>query len=588
MQNSRGLQDDFLYQLKNKNNIVDVVGRYVHLEKKGKNYWGCCPFHNEKTPSFSVNEEEGFFHCFGCKEGGDVISFVQKIESCDFMDAIKILADLAHMEVPQFSGDEQYNKKKQEKDRLLKLCDAAYKHYQENLYLPSAKKAQEYIKMRGFTRHELEDFKIGYSQDWNEIINYLKKQGYTYKEMLDAGVAQKKDDHYYDAMAERLIFPIFNAMNECIGFIGRVLEKTDFAKYKNTGETLLFQKGRVVFGINLLKKLKAEGKLDKIIIVEGQIDVIAMHRAGFKSTVACMGTALTQENAHELKKICDKIILCFDGDGAGQKATVRSIDILREQGFSISIVYLPDNMDPDEILKNRGKEFLQQEINNAMPVLDYFILVEKQKYDLESADGKGKFVKAVMEHLRKVSATEAEPYLDKIRALTQIPIDFLRRELVQSQPKQNMPKKQEQVLTSRENAQLRATKFVLGSLIAQKEYVRKDIDYKKLLPQYEKIIDEALAGRKISSYFDVFDVDNMPTLKDSLFYNFEETGSSSERYFSECLWLLAEEKLQEKQQNLSEEFKNCDNIEKRSKILKELAEITKALKEKRLEDYYGR
>lgn len=587
MQN-KGYQTDWLYQLKAKNNIVDIVSKYVHLERKGKNYWGLCPFHGDKNPSFSVNAEEGFFHCFACKESGDVISFVQKIESCDFVDAIKILADNAHMSVPEFTGDKEVSKKKEEKQRLLKLLDLAYKHYQENLYLPTAKKAQEYIKMRGFTKRELDDFKIGYSQDWTEMVSYLRAKGFTYKELVDAGVAQEKNNRYYDVMAQRLIFPIFNSFNECIGFTARVLEKTDFAKYKNTAETMLFQKGRVVFGINLLKALKQSGKLDYIIICEGSIDVIAMHRAGFKSTVACMGTALTQENAHELKKICDKVVLCFDGDEAGQKATIRSIDILKDAGFSIKVVALPDNMDPDEILKNKGKQFLLNQIENAKPVQDYLIDVQKAKYDLSIADQKGKFVKAVLENLRKISQTEAEPYLDKLRELTNIPIDILRRELVNAPKQQQKASPSVEKVEGRENGSIRAIKFVLASLIHQKRYVKNTIDYSKLMPFYSKIIEIAEKNTPISSYFDIFDVDNNQILKDALFYNFDQVGQAEEKYFEECLWILCEELLLEKQKQLNEDFKNCQDLTKRTEILKQLAFVTKQLKEKSLEEFYVR
>ncbi len=596
MQNDKGYNNDFLYQLKAKSDIVDIVSRYVHLQKRGKNYWGCCPFHNEKTPSFCVNQEEGFFHCFGCKESGDVIKFVQKLESCDFPDAIKVLAEHAHMEIPEFTGSKEATKRKNEKDRVLKLLDTAYKHYQENLYLPTAKKAQEYIKSRGFTRRELNDFKLGYSQGWEEMIGYLRRQGFTYKEMVDAGVAQKgKSDNYYDVMAERLMFPIFNSFNECIGFSARILEKnSDYAKYKNTAETMVFSKGKVVFAINLLKALKQAGGLDQIIIVEGQIDVIAMHRAGFKSTVACMGTALTNENAHELKKICDKVVLCFDGDTAGEKATIRSIDILRNQGFSTKIVALPEKMDPDEIIKEKGKEYMQELIDTAKSVLDYLIDVELKKYDLSVAEDKGKFVKACLEHLRKVDATEAEPYLDRLRDLTNIPIDILRRDLLkapEAKPQKfniNKQETQENSVTVRENGNIRAVKFVLASLIAQKPYVNLKINYKALMPRYENIIEQALKKTSISSYFDIFDVDNMPTLKDSLFFNFEEVGQAQDRYFEECLWLLVEEALIQKQKTLSEEFKTCTDLQERTKILKQLADITKQLKEKSLEDYYGR
>ncbi len=591
MQNNKGYNNDWLYELKQKNDIVDIVSKYVHLERKGKSYWGCCPFHNEKTPSFSVNAEEGFFHCFGCKESGDVISFVQKIESCDFVDAIRVLAENAHMQIPAFNGDENQVKRKEEKERMLKLLDASWRHYQENLYQPFAKPAQEYIKLRGFTKRELDDFKLGYANGWTDLIEHLRRLGFTYKEMVDAGVAQCKNNRYFDVMANRLVFPIFNSFGDCIGFSARVLEKTDFAKYKNTAETLVFQKGRVVFAINLLKNLKQTSGLERIIIVEGQIDVIAMHRAGFKSTVACMGTALTEENAHELKKLCDNVVLCFDGDSAGEKATIRSIDILKNQGFSVKIVALPEKLDPDEVLKTKGKDYLTNLIENALPVTDYLIENERKKFDLSKADQKGGFVKAVLVHLRKLSVAEAEPYLDKIREITNIPIDILRRDMLQGgQIKQTQKQGQEseKSLTSRENGNIRAVKFVLASLISKKTYVNQKIDYIRLLPRYQDIIEQTNKDLPKSSYFDVFDVDDMPILKDALTFNFQEIGVSQEKYFDECLWLLVEENLQEKQKQLNEKFKTCQDLTERTSILKEIAKITKQLKEKSLEDYYAR
>ena len=378
MQN--GYQTDWLDELKRRSNIVTVISKYVRLEHKGRKYWGCCPFHNEKTPSFCIDEDEGFYHCFGCKESGDVITFVEKMESCDFMDAVKILAEQNHMDLPEINhANEDVMKKKEEKERVLKVLEEAYKHYVANLYLSSAKKAQDYIKSRGFTKRELDDFKIGYSNSWTEIITYLKSKGFSYDDMVKAGIAVKKDDgNYFDAMGNRLIFPIFNSFNECIGFSARVLEKSDFAKYKNTAETIVFQKNKVVFGINLLKKLKQEGLLKKIIFVEGQIDVIAMHRAGFRETVACLGTALTENHAKELKKLCDSAILCFDGDGAGIKATLRSIEILRQAGFNIKIATLPEGLDPDEVLKKQGKDKMEEYLNNSLSVMDYLILTEQK------------------------------------------------------------------------------------------------------------------------------------------------------------------------------------------------------------------
>lgn len=594
MQN-KGFPADFLYQLKQRSDLVSIVSRYTRLDKKGSRYWGCCPFHNEKTPSFSVMQDEGQFYCFGCKEYGDVISFVQKIESCDFMEAVRLLAEQAHMEMPKLSvSDDDTHKRAKEKERLLALLDAAWKHYHENLYLPQAKPAQEYIKSRNFTRHELDDFKIGYSPNWNEMIDYLKGKGFTLKEMEDAGVAQSKDGRHYDVLGGRLVFPIFNGFNDCVGFSARAIEKTDFAKYKNTAETAVFQKSKVVFGINLLKQLKQAGDLKNIIIVEGQIDVIAMHRAGFKSTVACMGSALTHDNAQILKRISRDIVLCFDGDAAGQKATLNAIEVLGNTEFNVRVVMLPEGKDPDEILKLNGKEYLSDLIENAMPVMDYLIEVEKKKYNLDKANERGKFATAVLAHLRKLdSISEAEPYLEELRDLTSIPIDILRRDFIKEEKTQKTKIAQENVeeegLGSRENGNIRAIKFVLASLIHDKDYVDKKIDYERLLPRYKDLIEEAKKGTRISTYYDLFDVEDKPMLKDCLLFNFDEyTATTAPRYFAECLWTLADQVLKQQQVKFMEEFKKAENMQERQKIMLKLNDINKQLREKSLEEFYGR
>ncbi len=606
MQN-KGYQADWLYELKQKNNIVSVIGKYVHLERKGGRYWACCPFHHEKTPSFAVSEDEGIFYCFGCKESGDVISFVQKYESCDFTEAVALLAKNVNMQVPEFKGDSDAVERKQLKERVLKLLDDTYKHYQQNLYTQSAKPAQDYLKSRGFTKRELEDFKIGYSIDWTELVDFLRRQGYTYKEMIDAGVVQKKSDgqasgeeqdisqkgdNYYDVMAKRLVFPIFNAFNECVGFSARVLGKSDFAKYKNTADTIVFKKGRVVFAINLVKALKQQSGLDKIIIVEGQIDVMAMHRAGFKSTVACMGTALTQENAKELKKLSNNVVLCFDGDEAGIKSTIRSIDILKEEGFNVLVASIPDKHDPDEILRQQGADALRKIIDEALPITDFLLLNEQNKYDLSKADEKGKFTKSAIEIISKLgSNSEEEVYLEKLSDITSIPIDILRRDL-QIRTNNKVEKKQENVaenvLTARENGNIRAIRFIIGSLIFKKPFVNKNIDYKKLLPRQADIIDMALKGIPISSYYDYFDVEDNPMLKDCLGIDFSAYENADKRYFDECVWLIASQELTKKQTELAEQFKITEDREQRKKIAEELNALGKVLREKRLEEFYVR
>ena len=585
---SKGFPVDFLYQLKQKNDIVEIISRYVKLDKKGSRYWGCCPFHNEKTPSFAVMQDDGVFHCYGCKEHGDVISFIQKIESCDFMDAVKILADNAHLEMPRLEGGEESHKKAEKKERILKLLDTAYKHYQENLYLTTAKPAQDYIKLRAFTKRELDDFKLGYSIDFKEMVDYLRRQGFTYEEMVEAGTIKKGEHGYYDVLAGRLVFPIFNFFGECVGFSARVLGQADFAKYINSAETVVFQKGKLVYGAQLLKSLKQAGKLDKIIIVEGQIDVIAMHRAGFKNTVACLGSALTSDHANILKKLSRNIVLCFDGDGAGQKATMHALDVLDAEEFNIKIVALPSGNDPDEVLKSKGASHLAELIESAVPIMDYIIEVEKSKFDLTNAQEKGNFTKAVLGELKKrLSPSAQEPYLEKLRDLTSIPIDVLRRDLsLGGQAPQTPKKEEEKVLIVRENGNIKAIKFVLACLIHHKDFVDKRINYFKLLPQHHDLLERAEEGTHISSYYDLYDVDDMPILKDCLVFNFDEF-SPPEQFFKDSLWLLAEKVLRDKQSALNEQIKTCENLDERKTLMVELMKVTNQIRQKSLEEFYG-
>ena len=589
MQN-KGFPADWLYQLKQKNNIVSVVERYVRLEKKGRKFWGCCPFHNEKTPSFSVSEEDGLFYCFGCKESGDVISFVMKYESCDFYEAVKILAKNAGMQVPEFDGEQNIIEKKKNKERLLDLLDQTMKHYQQNLLLPKAKEAQDYIKLRQFNGKTLQDFKLGYSIDRKEIIDFLKSKGFTLKEMMDAGVVQEKNGYQYDVYGGRLIFPICNSFGECVGFSARVLGQSDFAKYINTAETSIFKKGRVVYAIDLVKKLKQQGKLNEIIIVEGQIDVIAMHKAGFNNTVACMGTALTQENAHELKKLSNNVVLMFDGDGAGQKATYRSLDILREEGFSVKVALMPDKLDPDEILKTFGKEKIVEIVENAFSPMDYIIENERKKFNLSDANEKSLFIKQILSFLIKLdSYSEEDIYLAKLRDLTSVPIDMLRRDLEKEKGETSgklVVSHEEEVLSSRENGNTRAVKFILSSIMHQKEYVDEKIDYFSLMPKEKQVLEFALKHIPLTSYYDYFDVEDSPLLKDCINYDFSLTESSGKKYFEECLWLLASSILQERQAEFSRQFKECKDNGERLDIMKKMQEVTNNLKTKNMEDFY--
>lgn len=584
---SKGFSVEWLQELKRKNDLVSIASNYLRLEQKGRRFWACCPFHNEKTPSFSINAEDGIYYCFGCKESGDVIKFVEKMENIEFYDAVKFLADKAGMQVPDLKPTEEVTKRQKFKERLLSALDYAYKHYQENLYNKDAVVAQNYIKMRKFTRRELEDFKIGYSKDWTDIVTYLHGKGFTDNELVSAGICGQKNGRVFDVLANRLVFPIFNAFNECIGFSARALEKTDFAKYKNTAETLVFQKGKIVFGINLLKKYKQQHGLDNIILVEGQMDVIAMHKGGFKQTVACMGTALTKDHVSELKRYSNNIVLCFDNDGAGKKATIRAIEMFRGENVDLKVVKLSGGKDPDEVLNNLGAEKLQEMIDDAIPYMQFLIEYNLKDFDLSKPEQKGKFVKAVLAEIKKLESESAqEPYLEKLREITNIPIEVLRRDLgtsvqIASKPNESAPISIEQVSN-------KAELFLLASMLHHKDYVNKNIDYRKLLEGNERYLDIIDKNMPLSSLYDFEETANDQMLMNMINFNFSLFQGVEERYFNECLVMVAEEKWRNMQRELNEKFKNCKDLDERKEIAKELGKIAVYLKTKNLEVFYVR
>ncbi len=586
MQNN-GFSVEWLSELKRKNDLVSIASNYLRLEQKGSRTWACCPFHNEKTPSFSIRNEDGIYHCFGCKESGDVIKFVQKMENLDFMDAVKMLAERAGMQIPEFQNSAAIKESQRQKERVLSVLDYTYKHYVENLYSNEAKPAQEYIKKRKFTRRELEDFKIGYSKGWTDLVTYLKGKGFKEQEMIDAGVCAKKNDRLFDPLANRLVFPIFNSFGECIGFSARALEKTDFAKYKNTAETAVFKKRRVVFGINLLKAQKQQQLLQNIILVEGQMDVIAMHKGGFKSTVACMGTAFTQEHVAELKKYSNNIVLCFDGDGAGTKATLAAIEILRYENVNLRVVALPDGKDPDEILNLFGKEKLQEMIESAKPYMEFLIEHYQSKFDMSRPEEKGKFVKVVLAEIKKLgSETLFEPYLEKVRDITKIPLDILRRDInMKQEEKQPVLQKEQAKEVKIEKGDERAVKYILATLMHKKDVADQRIDYNKLLVGYEKYLQIIEQNLPLSAIFDFEGANEDGFLMDVVNFNFSTYQGDEEKYFRECLWKVAEQLLKKEQTELNEEYRKCEDLDRRSEIARKLGKLALQLKNKSLEEF---
>ena len=573
---SFGFDSNFIEKLKQNNEIVSVIGKYVNLTKKGSQFWACCPFHYEKTPSFAINEQEQYYHCFGCGESGDVISFVRKFENVDFVKAVEILAQNAGMQIPEMVLNEHVAKAKKSKDKILEINKLAAKFYVNQLYSAKGSGALSYLLNRGITKESLVKFGIGYSPDWTSLCSFLKEKGFSEDEMVEAGVAEKKNGRIFDPFCERIIFPILNSFGDVLGFSARTMSKEkNIAKYRNTKETLVFEKGKSIFGINLIKKFKQQQQLSRIIIAEGQIDVIKIHQAGFPFAVACMGTALTFNHARELKRFCDKIIVCFDGDSAGQKATLRSLNILQEAGLNVGVVTLPDGKDPDEFISQFGAEKFEAMLDMAKPVVDFQIFTLSKKYNLSNNFEKTKFVNESLEILKnQPSLIDAEIYLKTIHDLTGVSIDTLRQALNIKPIAQNTNLTEKSA--EMENAYVKACKFTLASMLFKKEFAHvpdsKFFYFKN--PSFTALFEEIKKGIKVGDVFDKFDLDEEKGIADIVNYNFE-AGKNGD-YFEDSARCIIKQNIQNEIDAYQEKMKTVSNEEK-IETMKQIQQLTQEL-----------
>lgn len=585
----------FIEELKQKCDIVSTISRFITLQKKGKTYWACCPFHHEKTPSFAVNEIEQFYHCYGCGESGDVIKFIEKYENLSFIEAVKYLADSVGLKMPESETNSQDLKQMKLKSDCFNACNLAMNYYKDCLNLPVADTARLYLSNRNLNQDIVKYFNIGFSPDWTGLITYLQKNNVSKEVMKTAGLIDTSESgRDYDSFATRLIFPILNAHGDCIGFTARTLEKdAKFAKYKNSTQNILFDKSRTIYNIHSIKQLKKEQNIEYIIICEGTIDVIAMFKAGFKNTVACMGTAITAFHARELKKYTDKIILCLDGDSAGQNATYKAIDVLDEQGLEVKVVKLKDNLDPDEYLKTYGAENLKQCLLDAEDAIEYKLTSLAGRFNLQDSFQKNKYITSALEIISNLSSnSQKEIYLKFLSKKVNISIDVLRRDLFSNnKPQQEALAKEiatETGMVVRQDGHVKAVKFVLASIVHKQEYALKalKLNLKFKNSNYQNLYDFAVKSEienkpyTISSLFDIYDVDNNPDIKEIIDYDFSAFNENKDVYFEQCLSKLVSINLNKRQEELIQLSKTEKDLDKRREILIELQRITKEIKTK--------
>lgn len=402
--------DEIIEEVKQSNDIVEVISQYVHLKRSGRNFFGLCPFHNEKSPSFSVSPDKQIFHCFGCGVGGNVITFIGKIEGIGFKESIEALAERANIQLPTIENNVD-SKKEELKSKVYKINTFAAEYYHKRLYQKEAKSAQEYIKKRKINNETLESFKIGYSGNFDELYQALKKEGFKDPEILESGLVNKNDrGMYIDRYRNRLMIPILDERNRVIAFGGRVLDDSK-PKYINSPENIVYSKGRHLFGLNVAKK----GDTKKLLIVEGYMDAISLHQRGITNVVAALGTALTPQQGWLLRKNAEQVILGFDSDGAGQTAIMRAMEVMQNMGCDIRVLQLEDAKDPDEFVVKFGAARLQKLLDNAISLIEFKVKVLKQGLNLENASDKIKFLNEIAKLISKIENTmEREIYIEKI------------------------------------------------------------------------------------------------------------------------------------------------------------------------------
>ncbi len=403
--------DEILSNIRESNDIVEVISQYVHLKRSGRNYFGLCPFHNEKSPSFSVSPDKQIFHCFGCGVGGNVITFISKIEGVGFKEAVEILAERANIALPTAS-DSVDQKKEELKAKVYKVNSFTSEYYHKRLYRPESKPGQDYVKQRKLTNETLESYNLGFSGNGDELYRVLRKEGFQDQEILESGLVKKTEDgRYIDFYRDRFMIPILDVRNRVIAFGGRVLGDAKRFKYLNSPENVVYSKGKHLFGLNVAKKYADK----KLLVVEGYMDVISLHQRGIKNVIGALGTALTTNQGWLLRRNAEQVILGFDSDGAGQTAILRAMEVMQNMGADIRVLQMSGAKDPDEYIIKYGSARFQKLMDEAISLLEFKVKILKQNLNLDVAGDKVKFLNEIAKLIAQIDNTiEREIYIEKI------------------------------------------------------------------------------------------------------------------------------------------------------------------------------
>lgn len=588
---------EFLQELKERNNIVEVASQYFSLDQRGYNYWACCPFHHEKTPSFSINSIDQYYHCFGCGVSGSVIDLVKEMENLSFPESVQFLAKRAGMPVPESDFDgEKAAELKRKKDRLLQVLLLTARFYLRNLYSGRADRYLEYISDRKLSPATAKKFGMGASLDSRSLPAFLLDSGFTKEELVESGVCSISDEgRLFDFQSGRLVVPIINQMGEVIAFGGRILgQKRDgVPKYKNTRETLVFNKRKTLFNLNLLKKYKQNNALPYVIMVEGYMDAISLYQAGFQNVVASMGTSLTSDQARLLKRYCENVLISYDQDGAGQAADLRGLDILRKEDLNVKVVLMPEGEDPDDVCRKRGAAAYQKCLDEAMPLSDYKLHTLERQFDLGKPDGRRLYERAALPVIRQTeNAAEREDLLKTVRDKTGFSLQAVQKDL-----ESYVPEKEPQLATplpertipirEKSDRLTKACRFILGAVLFRCPYAEnyrpKEEDFKENVHTViVKYVTQCMDGGqkiRVSDLFDIFDEDTAE-FNAILDLNVDGGlwGDGAEQYFRDSVRTVERQHIQKQIDWLSARSREATELEERRKLLQELSRYTQELK----------
>ena len=585
-----GFTPEFLEELKYKCDIVEVISQYVPLQKKGGRYFGCCPFHNEKTPSFCVNN--GWYHCFGCGASGDVVKFVMEMESVSFYDAVKILADKVGLQLPEVKLDPQYAQKKEHGDVLKQLMRDAARYYRNNLLdEKKGKDAREYLHNRSLDDETAKRYGLGLSLDGESMVGYMRRKGYLLKDLEECGLIANTE-RPYDAFANRIIVPIMDSMSNVIAFGGRIYHgEKDVAKYKNSTNTALFDKGRTIYGVNFIKRDKKLNGIayKELILVEGYMDVISLGASGIKNAVACMGTALTDGQARELSRMTETLYVCYDGDGAGKKATIRNVDILAKFVQNVRVISLDDGKDPDETVREGGVEAFVKKQKEALPVIEYKLKLCADANDLGSVNGRAKYIQSALKVLKTIdNRAEREVYMDIVSKKSGVSVATLTDEVGMIRPtkiertKENDEEKIEKTLIASRfvlNRILKGEKFVDISKI-KTEWLANDLhkevfDWAKTMPEHTDLVNPMFSkfGYENDEINKILNV-NM---------KFADTIREAD-YFNDSVLMLANEFVSKRLEQVKNGYNELSDPEAKRASIAEISRLQKILKSKDIND----